>query len=241
MCGRFVVASVGTELVGMLRVDLVGDNLPGPSFNVAPTDKAAVVLDSAKSEPPVRRLEAARWGLVPGWAKDLSIGARAFNARSEELEDKPMFRAALEKRRAIVPVTGYYEWHRTDAGKTPYFIHPADGAPLLFAGLYEWWKDPSKAEDADDRWVLSFTILTRASAGGLGSLHARMPVFMGPDHADAWLDPTVDYPRDILDAAVDAAATVSDTLEAYPVSADVGNVRNNSPALIEPVPGPPLP
>ena len=114
-------------------------------------------------------------------------------------------------------------------------------APLLFAGLYEWWKDPSKAEDADDRWVLSFTILTRASAGGLGSLHDRMPVFMDPDHADAWLDPTVDYPRDILDAAVDAAGIVADTLEVYPVSADVGNVRNNSPALIEPVPGPPLP
>jgi len=236
-----VVASVGTELVGMLRVDLVGDDLPGPSFNVAPTDRAAIVLDSAKSEPPIRRLESARWGLVPGWAKDLSIGARAFNARSEELEDKPMFRGALEKRRAIVPVTGYYEWHRTETGKTPYFIHPESGEPLLFAGLYEWWKDPSKPGDSPDRWVLSFTILTRAASDGLGSIHDRMPVFMDPDHADAWLDPSVDHPGDILDAAVDAAAVVADTLEAYPVGAAVGNVRNNSPELIERVPGPPLP
>lgn len=237
MCGRFVVASVGTELVGMLRVDLVGDDLPSPSFNVAPTDRAAIVLDSIKSEPPLRRLESARWGLIPGWAKEVTIGARAFNARSEELEDKPMFRAALDKRRAIVPVTGYYEWQRTDAGKTPYFIHPASGAPLLLAGLYEWWKNPAASEDDPDRWVLSFTILTRAAAGSLGSIHERMPVFMDHDHADAWLDPTVDYPRDILDAAVDAAEDVADDLEAYPVSAAVGNVRNNSPELIARVSG----
>lgn len=104
MCGRFVVARVASELVGVLRVDLEGDDLPEPSYNVAPTAPVAIVLDSAKTEPPTRRLETARWGLVPGWAKDPSIGARAFNARSEELESKPMFRTALEKRRAVVPI-----------------------------------------------------------------------------------------------------------------------------------------
>ena len=100
MCGRFVVAEVGSELVSVLRVDLVGDDLPAPSYNVAPTDRVAIVLDSAKTEPPTRRLEPARWGLVPSWAKDPSIGARAINARSEELEDKPMFRGAMQQRRA---------------------------------------------------------------------------------------------------------------------------------------------
>ena len=95
MCGRFVVAASGSELVGVLRIDLEGDDLPAPSFNVAPTDRVAIVLDSAKTEPPTRRLEAARWGLVPAWAKDPSIGSRAFNARAEEVEDKPMFRQAL--------------------------------------------------------------------------------------------------------------------------------------------------
>jgi putative SOS response-associated peptidase YedK len=107
MCGRFVVASAGSELVGVLRVDIEGDDLPEPSYNVAPTDRVAIVLDSLKEELPVRRLESARWGLVPGWAKDPKIGARAFNARAEELEDKPMFRTALEKRRAVVPTSGY--------------------------------------------------------------------------------------------------------------------------------------
>lgn len=232
-----MVAEVGSELVGVLRVDVEGDDLPAPSFNVAPTDRAAIVLDSAKSEPPTRRLEAARWGLVPPWAKDIKIGARAFNARSEELEDKPMFRSALHKRRAIVPASGYYEWAAVAGQKIPHYIHPADGAPLLFGGLYEWWRDPERGDDDPDRWLLSFTILTRDAIGGLGSIHDRMPLFMDPDHADAWLDPTTENVRDVLDAAIDAAPTVAETLEYHEVSRAVGNVRNNDPSLIEPVEG----
>ena len=197
MCGRFVVASAGPELVGVLRVDVEGDDLPAPSFNVAPTDRAAIVLDSAKTEPPTRRLEAARWGLIPSWAKDTKIGARAFNARAEELEDKPMFRSALEKRRAVVPTSGYYEWKNVDGVKVPHFIHPADGEPLFLAGLYEWWRDTTKGDDDPERWLLSFTILTRDSIGHLGSIHDRMPLFLDPDHADAWLDPTTDNVRDL--------------------------------------------
>ncbi|SBS70885.1 SOS response-associated peptidase [uncultured Microbacterium sp.] len=234
MCGRFVVANVGSELVDVLRVDVEGDDLPAPSYNVAPTDRVAIVLDSAKSEPPVRRLESARWGLVPSWAKDLSVGVRAFNARSEEVEDKPMFRQALIKRRAVVPSTGYYEWKTEDGVKTPHFIHPADGSPLLFAGLYEWWKDPGKADDDPARWLLSFTIMTRDAVGALGSIHDRMPLFIDADHADAWLDPTTDNVGDVLDAAIDAAPALAETLESYVVDRAVGNVRNNSPALIEP-------
>src|SRR5690606_10294362 len=135
MCGRFVVANVGSELVSELGIDLISDNLPQPSFNIAPTALAAVVLDSTKTDPPTRRLEPARWGLIPGWAKDPSIGSRAFNARAEELEEKKMFAPALAQRRAVVPATGYYEWQVTDDGKVPLFIHPAGGEPLLFAGL----------------------------------------------------------------------------------------------------------
>ncbi|WP_137843469.1 SOS response-associated peptidase [Microbacterium sp. 2FI] len=237
MCGRFVVASVGSELVGVLRVDVEAEDLPEPSYNVAPTARVAIVLDSAKTEPPTRRLEVARWGLVPGWAKDPKIGARAFNARSEELEDKPMFRSALEKRRAVVPTSGYYEWTTIDGVKTPHYIHPADGSPLLMAGLYEWWRDKAKADDDPDRWMLSFTILTRDSIGHLGSIHDRMPLFLDPDHADAWLDPTTDNVGDVLDAAIDAAPALAETLDEHVVSRDVGNVRNDSPVLIEPLSG----
>lgn len=235
MCGRFVLANVGAELVDALRVDLVGDDLPGPSYNVAPTARAAIVLDSAKTEPPTRRLEAAHWGLIPAWAKDPSIGARAFNARAEEVEDKPMFRSALIKRRAVVPVSGYYEWKRADGAKIPHYIHPRDGAPMFLAGLYEWWKNPALPDDDPARWLLSFTILTRDAIGRLGSIHDRMPLFLDADFADAWLDPTVENVGDILDAAIDAAPEVADTLDDYVVGSAVGNARNDSPDLIEPV------
>ena len=235
MCGRFVVANPGAELVDALRVDLEGDDLPAPSYNVAPTARVAIVLDSAKTEPPTRRLEAARWGLVPAWAKDPSVGVRAFNARAEEASDKPMFRQALIKRRAVVPASGYYEWKTAEGVKTPHYVHPADDSPLLFAGLYEWWKDPSKAADDPERWLLSFTILTRDSIGTLGSIHDRMPLFLDVDHADAWLDPTTDNVGDVLDAAIDAAPALVRSLEVYTVDRAVGNVRNDSPALIEPL------
>jgi putative SOS response-associated peptidase YedK len=237
MCGRFVVANVGSELVGVLRVDVEGDDLPAPSYNVAPTASAAIVLDSAKTDPPTRRLESARWGLVPSWAKDSKVGARAFNARAEELEDKPMFRGALAKRRAVIPATGYYEWKTTDEGKVPHYIHPADESPLFFAGLYEWWKNPELADDDPARWMLSFTILTRDAIGRLGSIHDRMPLFMDADFADAWLDPSTDNVGDVLDAAIDAAPDVAETLDDHIVSKAVGNVRNDSPELIEPAAG----
>lgn len=219
----------------MLRVDVVSDELPAPSYNIAPTDRAAIVLDSAKTDPPTRRLESARWGLVPGWAKDPKIGVRAFNARSEEVGSKPMFRKALERRRAIIPATGYYEWKREGERKIPHYIHSADETPLLFAGLYEWWRDPTKPEDDPARWLLSFTIMTRDSIGALGSIHDRMPLFLDAAHADAWLEPGGENTRDVLDAAIDAAPTLAGSLTSVIVGSAVGNVRNNSPALIEPV------
>jgi len=235
MCGRFVVTNVASQLVGLLNVDTVADDLPEPSYNVAPTDRAGIVLDSAKTDPPTRRLESARWGLVPAWAKDVGIGSRAFNARAEDLEDKPMFRRPLEKRRAIVPTSGYYEWKTTPEGKVPHYIRPEGDAPLFLAGLYEWWRDPGRADDDPERWLLSFTILTRDAIGALGSIHDRMPLFVDADFADAWLDTDTDNVHDILDAAIDAAPDVARSLRNDVVSTAVGNVRNNGPELIEPV------
>ncbi|MFT4052384.1 MAG: SOS response-associated peptidase [Microbacterium sp.] len=234
MCGRFVVAASGTALVGALRVDLVSDDLPAPSFNIAPTAQVAILLDSAKTSPPTRRLEPARWGLVPPWAKDLSIGAKAFNARTEDAAHRPMFRQALATRRAVVPASGYYEWRAEAGGKTPYYIHPADDAPLLFAGLYQWWRDPAKAADDPARWLLSFTIMTRSAVGSLASIHDRMPLFLDPDHADVWLDPTTENVGDVLDTAIDAAGEIVGSLSPREVGRAVGNVRNDGPELIDP-------
>ena len=172
---------------------------------------------------------------MPAWAKDPSIGSKAFNARAEEVESKNMFRQALEKRRAVVPASGYYEWKTENGTKTPHFIHPADGSTLLMAGLYEWWRNPDLADDDPARWLLSFTILTRDSIGRLGSIHDRMPLFLDEAHAEAWLDPTTDNVGDVLDAAIDAAPEVAESLDDHPVSRAVGNVRSNGPELIEPV------
>ena len=224
---RRIVAALGADAVkivgGAVRDTLLG--LP-----VTDIDLATPLLPQEVT----RRLEAARWGLVPAWAKGPSIGSRAFNARAEEVEDKPMFRQALIKRRAVIPASGYYEWHTEDGVKTPYYIHPADDSPLLFAGLYEWWKDASKPDDDPHRWLLSFTIMTRGSTGALGSVHDRMPLFVDADYADVWLDPTTDNVGDLLDATIDAAPALVDGLAMREVGPAVGNVRNNGPELIAP-------
>src|SRR6185295_12328716 len=117
----------------------------------------------------LRTMRAARWGLVPSWAKDPSIGSRMINARSEGVADKPAFQRAFATRRALLPSDGYYEWKPPDdsgagarpkAKKQPYYIHPADGGVLALAGLYEFWKDPTKADDDPDRWLVSAAVVT---------------------------------------------------------------------------------
>ena len=237
MCGRFVVARSADELVTLLRVDVAADRLPAPSFNVAPTDSAAIVLDARRTAPPTRRLEPARWGLVPSWAKDPSAGGRAFNARAEDLQRRPMFRGALRERRAIVPVTGYYEWKQESGRKRPHFIHPRDGAPLYLAGLYEWWRDPARTDEDPERWLLSFTILTRDSVGALGSVHDRMPVTVSSDAASEWLSGPDDQAAELVRLVLADSQSLAPALEIYPVSPAVGNVRNDSPALTDRVEG----
>ncbi|KAB1656311.1 SOS response-associated peptidase [Pseudoclavibacter chungangensis] len=239
MCGRFVVARASSELVAELDIDEVGDDLPDPSWNIPPTSRIAIVADTlprgndAPDAQITRRLEAASWGLVPIWAKDPSVGVRAFNARSETAADKPTFRAAVAKRRAIVPASGYYEWRKhPDGSKQPFYIHPSDG-PLLFAGLYEWWRPPGAGPD--EPWSLSATILTRPSAGPLATIHDRMPVFVDPDEVTSWLDPRVRGDGHLVADIADRGAIVAERLEHVAVDPRVGNVRVDDPTLIEPI------
>ncbi|NKX50638.1 SOS response-associated peptidase, partial [Arthrobacter deserti] len=211
-----------------------------------PTTDVPILLERVIDGEVRRQLHIARWGLVPRWAKDPSVGARAFNARIETVAEKPTFRAALGARRCAVPVDGYYEWKKQGPRtKRPYYVHAADGSPILFAGLYEWWKDPSKEEGDPERWLLSTPVITTAAppAGSgppvreeLAGLHDRMPAPMDKDTLDAWLDPAAKdgaAPAELVrDRAYHAAAGwVLD-----PVGPAVGNVRNNSPELITPQP-----
>ncbi|MGV8882227.1 MAG: SOS response-associated peptidase [Rhodoglobus sp.] len=240
MCGRFVVAGASSDLVALFDVDLVGENLPGPSWNIAPTDPVAIVLDALPKgddgdAEPVRRLEAARWGLIPSWAKEPRVGVTAFNARIETASEKPHFKAAVERRRALIPANGYYEWHTVDGEKTPYFVTLPDSELMMFAGLYEWWRDPEKPADSAERWVLSTTILTRDSSGELAGIHDRMPVFLAPELVESWLDPHEEGSLELLEATSEGAIEQAERMEFYPVGREVGNVRNNGPELAQPL------
>ena len=239
MCGRFVVTSPTIELVTLFNVQFVGENLPGPSWNIAPTQSVAVIVDSGSrerlAEESVRRLEAARWGLIPSWAKDLSIGSKAFNARIETAAEKPMFRSAVASHRAIIPASGYFEWRTTEGVKIPQYIFSADGQPLAFAGLYSWWRVATDSTSTSSEWVLSTTILTRASTGEMASVHDRMPVFLDRSRIDDWLNPAQRGTAGLLDAAANSAVVVATGLRHHEVDRAVGAVGNNSPELIEPV------
>ena len=215
-------------------------------FNVAPTKEVYAVVERPPSgadpaEPTrERQLRVLRWGLVPSWAKDPSIGNRMINARMETVAEKPAYRRAFAKRRCLLPADGYYEWYPTDqltAGgkprKQPFFIRPKNHGTLAMAGLYEIWRDPTLAEDHPDRFRWTCTVLTTAAEDSLGHIHDRMPLMVAPDRWARWLDPDPPAPADLLDLLVPAAPG---SLEAYPVSTLVSNVRNNGRELVEPLP-----
>lgn len=177
-------------------------------------------------------MRSARWGLVPSWAKDLKIGHRLINARSETITEKPAFKAAAARRRCLIPADGYYEWEKIDAGKVPHFLH-RPGELLAFAGLYELWPDPQRAEDAPDRWLWTYTILTHPAPDALGHVHDRSPVVVPPGELRArWLDPTLTDSGMVRELI---ASIPESKLEPYEVSTAVNSPGNNGPELIEPV------
>lgn len=238
MCGRFVLDRKTTDLVELFEVDVVGETMPEPSWNIAPTRQISIVLDSlpkAKGEDdfpePVRRLESARWGLVPGWAKEANAGPPLFNARSEDAAEKASFQNAVKKRRAVIPASGYYEWQIVDGVKVPHYMSLPGDELLLFAGLYEWWRNPAAADDDPNKWLLSSTILTRSSTGALGAIHDRMPVFLDRDLFEEWLDPQEEGSQELIDQIVDGAREVELRISHHEVDTAVGSVQNDNPQL----------
>ena len=186
MCGRYADARE-EEIVETFDVRRVLRHQEA-SGNVCPTQTVRIVVDDHRDQ--TRQLCGARWGLVPSWSH--SLDARPLiNARAETVTAKPSFRQAAQRRRAIVPASGYYEW-ATGPGhtKTAYFLHRDDTGVLGFAGLYEWWRVPPElaVSGAEDGWLCSTTIITRPATDALGAIHDRMPVVVPPDAVDAWLD-----------------------------------------------------
>jgi putative SOS response-associated peptidase YedK len=225
MCGRTTFLASWADIhafsqpLVLLPTDLAEMT---PTWNFAPTQTGPVIVAELEEDADAR-IVPMRWGLVPAWAKDMKIGAQTINARVETVATKPSFRSAWQRRRCLVPASGYYEWPVVGTIKQPYFIHPLESPLLFFAGLWEQWKSPDGAA------VLSYSIITRAAQGGIASLHDRMPLALEPGVFADWL--LGDAAR--AQAIVDAAPPV--TVAFHPVARAVGSPRNNHPALIDPV------
>jgi len=243
MCGRYASSRRPEDLVEEFEIDKVEvKETLAPDYNVAPTKQVYAVVQrpvGAGDEPgpTERQLRTVKWGLVPFWAKDPSVGNRMINARMETVHEKPAYRRPFASRRCLLPADGYFEWYpteqRTKAGKPmkqPFFIHPADGGVLAMAGLYEIWRDPTKSEDDPQRFLWSCTVITTSAEDSVGHIHDRMPLMVERDRWAAWLDPAGGDVEDLKRLLVPAAPG---RLEAYPVSTAVNSVRNNGPELLE--------
>jgi putative SOS response-associated peptidase YedK len=231
MCGRYAASRSPDDLVVEFEAVRAEGQPPLPAdYNVAPTKDVYVVrqkkerdAEGALTGATHRELRAVRWGLVPSWAKDASVGNRLLNARVESLTEKPAFRTAARGRRCLVPADGWYEWaKRLDSpAKQPYFVTPEDGSVLAFAGLWEVWGR------GDDR-LYSCTVVTAPAVGALTEIHPRMPLVLPPDRWADWLDPARE---DVENLVEPTPPQLVEALELRPVSTAVNNVKNNGPEL----------
>lgn len=216
MCGRFAFYSPAEA-----AASLFGAGAPGeiePRYNIAPTQYVAAVRNAADDQ---RELVMLRWGLVPFWARDPSIGSRLINARAETVAEKPSYRNAFRHRRCLVLADGFYEWRRQGESKTPYFISLASGEPFALAGLWENWTDKQSGES-----LQTTTLVTTDANEFMAPLHHRMPVILEAATATDWLAGS----KDLLDDV----ATITPPLQAWPVDRRVNNARNEGEELIRP-------
>jgi putative SOS response-associated peptidase YedK len=203
----------------VLLFDLAIAEELAPRYNVAPTQRARAIRENGEG----RELVSLRWGLVPHWANPQGFNANLFNARSETAWQKPSFRDAVMRRsRCVVPANLFYEWKTENGKRQPYAIRQWDGRSLALRGL--WSRNERGPEQVE-----SFTILTTAPNAMMSELHDRQPLILDYEDIDRCLDPGVEDVEDLL------RPSNPDELEAYPVSTAVGNVRNNSPELVEPL------
>jgi putative SOS response-associated peptidase YedK len=242
LCGRYSASKDPATLAAEFdAVDATDEADTRPDYNVAPTREKITVVErhprdeegTPDPDTTVRSLRVMRWGLVPFWAKDKSVGAKMINARSESVGSKPAFKSSLAKRRCLVPADGWYEWRRDGKVKQPFFMTPADGSSIAMAGLWSTWKD--KEADAEADPLVSYTILTTDAIGQLTEIHERMPLLLPRESWAAWLNPDLEDVSELLTPTPELVAA----LELRPVSDAVNSVRNNGPELMarhEPAP-----
>ena len=215
MCGRFAFYSPAEATAKLFGAEAGFD--VRPRYNIAPTQFIAAVR---QGEDTAAELSEFRWGLVPFWAKDPSIGNRMINARAETVAEKPSFRNAYRKRRCLILADGFYEWHTEGGVKVPYYISQADGAPFAFAGLWEHWQSKETDESLE-----TATIVTAAANEFVARVHKRMPVIIRPEHGRQWLSGDAH--------TLEHAISSMPALRAWPVDRRVNNARNEDSSLIE--------
>ena len=236
MCGRFVASRPIEDITRLLEVDEVDvpSELALPRWNVAPQANVLAVT-AQRDNPGHRRLSAFRWGLVPWWAKDPSIGARAFNAKSETVEEKPMFRSAIARHRCVIPADAFYEWGPApvDGGpkgrKQPWCFRPARSGLLLLGGLWEQWRS---RDDPSATPLRTCTILTTDANELVGPVHDRMPVLIADADLEEWLSPDPLAAGELSRLTRPAPST---SLDAFRVSTKVNDARSEGPELEEPL------
>ena len=216
MCGRYTLDPT-TKLYE--RFEIQNRLKIKARFNIAPTQDVPVIVRNSPN-----RIQMMRWGLIPHWAKDESIGTKMINARAETITEKVSFKRLLPSKRCIVPASGYYEWQATENGKQPYYIHADTGEYLPFAGLYDIWKN-SEGEE-----IYSFTIITTQPTVNLQAIHNRMPVILEPKAESVWLNPDVTDPGELTPLLHPYAVKA---LDFYPVSKAVNRAGFESPELIK--------
>lgn len=234
MCGRYASSKDPGKLAAeFAALDATGGAAPGADFNVAPTKRVLTVVQrhpqdetgEADLERTERSIRVMRWGLVPFWAKDKSIGSRMINAKSETVTSKPAFRSSIKRYRCLVPADGWYEWKREGGAKQPYFMTPPDGSSLAMAGIYSTWRENDEAEP-----LVTCSVLTAAAVGRLTDVHDRMPLLLPQAAWSQWLDP--DQP-DVSDLLAPPSLEIAESLEVRPVSTAVNSVRNNGVELLD--------
>jgi putative SOS response-associated peptidase YedK len=229
MCGRFVLT---TPISGIQSLFLVEElfNL-APRVNIAPTQEVAAVRLGEEGK---RRLAMLRWGLIPFWAKDKSIGVKAINARAEGLAEKPMFREAFQRRRCLIPADGWYEWTGPKGKRLPLRYELEGRRPVAVAGLWERWRDRAAGGQA----IESCTIITTAANALAAQVHERMPVVLGPESFAEWLGQGASPAalQALLRPYPDGAAGPYGALRTVPVSPLLNNANNEDLELLTPLP-----
>ncbi len=216
MCGRYTLSTPGDELASVFDLS-EGVELEA-RFNIAPTQQAPIVRLSDGQ----RWLELCRWGLVPYWADDPSIGTRMINARSETAHQKPAYREAFQRKRCLVPADGFYEWKKVGRHKQPYYFSLSAGEPFAFAGLWDRWR-------GEEETVTSFSILTAPANQVVADVHDRMPVILPPQAWSTWL--AVEAGDDDLGEML--RPLPDDALEVRAVSTFVNSPANDSSRCVE--------